>query len=163
MRFFLLLFIAMPVIELWVLIAVGRQIGALATIGLVILTAVFGLALLRQQGLRTLFRGRARLEQGELPAQEMVEGMLLALCGALLLVPGFVTDVMALAALLPVVRRGLAKALLGRGLVAGGRSAFFFHTRRPGDFRRQPTDDSIDAEYWREEEERKSLDRDQHP
>lgn len=162
MRLVLLLFIAMPVIELWVLIAVGRKIGALATIGLVFLMAGLGLALLRLQGINTLFRGCARLNRGELPAQEVVEGMMLAFCGVLLLIPGFVSDAIALVVLLPVIRRYLAKGMLRRGMVQGG-SAFSFHTRGSGGFRTKQPDDSIDAEYWREERDRKSLDDDREP
>lgn len=163
MRFFLLLFIAMPVIELWVLIAVGREIGALATIGLVFLMAALGLALLRVQGIRTLFRGRARLARGELPAREMMEGMMLAFCGVLLIIPGFVTDAIALACLLPGVRHLLLASLLRRGWVASrhGASAFYNPGKRRGNSR--AADDSIDAEYWREDERRKSLDRDRTP
>lgn len=150
----------MPIIELWVLIAVGREIGALATIGLVFLMAALGLALLRLQGIRTLFRGRARLARGELPAREMVEGMMLAFCGVLLIIPGFVTDAIALACLLPGVRHLLVVGLLRRSWVVGRQGASTFYGQSKPRGGRRPGDDSIDAEYWREDEQRKSLDRD---
>ena len=71
MRYLLFLFIAMPVLEMWVLINVGSQIGALATIALVLLTALIGVSLLREQGFETLLRGRQKLQSGELPTGEI--------------------------------------------------------------------------------------------
>ena len=65
MKFLLLLFIVMPIIEMWLLITVGTQIGALATIGLVLFTAVLGAGLLRQQGFATLWRGQQKLQDGQ--------------------------------------------------------------------------------------------------
>lgn len=90
---------------MWVLIKVGGVIGALPTIGLVLLTAVLGLALLRQQGFATLLRARQKMAEGQLPAKEMVEGIFLAVGGALLLTPGFVTDAIGFACLLPGIRQ----------------------------------------------------------
>lgn len=103
-----LLFFLTPIVEMYLLITVGGHIGALATIGLVMLTAVVGLALLRSQGLATLTRGMGRLQRGEVPAQEMAEGLLLAVAGALLITPGFATDGLGFFLLVPV----------GRGLIA---------------------------------------------
>ena len=91
MRLFLLLFITIPIIEMWVLIEVGSEIGALNTIFLVFLTAAIGLALLRQQGMNTLLRVNQQMEQGQLPAGDILEGVMLAVGGALLLTPGFIT------------------------------------------------------------------------
>ncbi|WP_323846981.1 FxsA family protein [Microbulbifer magnicolonia] len=110
MRPLLLLFILMPILEMWLLITVGREIGALPTIGLVLLTAVVGLALLRRQGLSTVMRAQQKMQAGELPAREMVEGIFLAVGGALLLTPGFITDALGFACLIP----GLRQLLLGR-------------------------------------------------
>ena len=125
MRLLLLLFITIPIVEMWVLIEVGARVGALPTIALVFLTALVGVALLRQQGLATLLRFNSRLEQGQLPAVEMFEGLFLALGGALLLTPGFVTDAIGFACLLPPLRRSLIRFLLQRGWLvmagAGGR------------------------------------------
>ena len=89
MRILLVVFFTVPLVEMYVLIKVGEQIGALPTIALVVLTAVIGVALLRQQGLSTLTRGVSRLQSGEVPASERLEGLLLAVGGALLLTPGF--------------------------------------------------------------------------
>jgi len=110
MRPLLLIFIVVPILEMWLLITVGGEIGALPTIGLVLLTAVVGLALLRHQGLSTVLRAQQKMQAGELPAREMVEGIFLAVGGALLLTPGFITDALGFACLIP----GLRQLLLGR-------------------------------------------------
>lgn len=100
----------MPILEMVVLIKVGGVIGALPTIGLVLLTATIGVALLRQQGLSTLARAQNKMREGQLPANEMVEGIFLAVGGALLLTPGFITDAIGFACLIPGIRQLLFKA-----------------------------------------------------
>lgn len=127
MRAFFLLFITVPIIEMWLLIEVGSVIGALSTILLVFLTAAIGLILLRQQGLSTLLRVNQRIEQGQLPASEIIEGVLLAVGGALLLTPGFLTDAIGFACLLPPSRKLMAAGIVKQGLlvsVASARSGF---------------------------------------
>ena len=111
-----LFFLTMPIVEMYLLIQVGGWIGALPTIGLVALTAVVGMTLLRQQGFATLLRGQQRMAEGQLPAQELMEGFALAVGGALLLTPGFVTDAVGFALLLPLTRRMLVGALVRRGV-----------------------------------------------
>lgn len=110
MRPLLLLFIVMPILEMWVLISVGQEIGALPTIGLVFLTAMIGLALLRRQGISTVMRAQQKMQAGEMPAREMAEGIFLAVGGALLLTPGFITDAIGFACLIP----GLRQLILGK-------------------------------------------------
>ncbi len=110
-RWLLLFFIVTPIVEMYLLLTVGGYIGALWTIGLVMLTAVIGVSLLRRQGLSTLLRGQERLAAGQLPADEIAEGLLLAVAGPLLLTPGFVTDGMDFLLLWPAVRRFLAHRL----------------------------------------------------
>lgn len=114
LRLLLLLFIIMPVLEMWVLIKVGGVIGPWPTIGLVLLTAAVGYSLLRQQGFATLMRGQQRMHQGELPASEMLEGLMLAISGALLLTPGFVTDAIGFLGLVSPLRAAVARRFLGR-------------------------------------------------
>lgn len=113
-------FLLVPIIEIWLLITVGSAIGAGLTIVLVVLTAVIGAALVRAQGMATLARAQTLLKQGELPAMELLEGVALLLAGALLLTPGFFTDTVGFALLLPPVRRAIIAALLRRGLIARG-------------------------------------------
>ena len=107
MKYFLPSFIVLPILEMYILIEVGGFIGALNTIGLVLLTALLGLILLRQQGFRTLLNARNKLMQAELPTEELVTGIFLAVGGALLLTPGFVTDFIGFMCLLPFTRRFL--------------------------------------------------------
>jgi UPF0716 protein FxsA len=110
------LFVVVPIVELYLLIKIGAAIGALPTVALVILTAVLGAALLRQQGFATMRRLQASLERGEVPAVEMLEAVALLVGGLLLLTPGFVTDALGLACLLPLTRRAAIRALLTRVL-----------------------------------------------
>ena len=117
MRLFLLLFITVPIVEMWLLIEVSSHIGAYSTIFLVFLTASMGLALLRQQGLSTLLRVNQRMARGELPAGEILEGVMLAVGGALLLTPGFITDAIGFACLLPFSRKLLVALLLKQSKV----------------------------------------------
>tara|TARA_R110002167_G_scaffold135610_1_gene322187 strand:- start:2251 stop:2784 length:534 start_codon:yes stop_codon:yes gene_type:complete len=112
MRFLLLLFVIIPIVEITLLINVGQAIGAWYTIGLVLLSAFIGVNMLRQQGLSTLMRARSRMDSGELPAQEMVEGLVLAVGGALLITPGFVTDFFGFCCLFPVTRKAMVQPLL---------------------------------------------------
>lgn len=123
MRFFLIPFVFLPLLELFILIQVGDEIGAVLTIGLVLGTAAIGLALLRQQGYSTLLRAREKAAQGQVPAEEMLGGVFVALGGLLLLLPGFITDVIGLCCLLPPLRRLFLKGLLSRWLVVGGMSS----------------------------------------
>ena len=110
----LLLFIAAPIVEMWILIQVGGEIGALPTIGLVVLTATIGLSLLKRQGLSTLMSARAKMDQGRIPAGELVSGVMLAVGGALLLTPGFVTDVVGFLLLIPATRRWVLRQIIER-------------------------------------------------
>lgn len=109
--FFLLLF---PLIELAVLIKVGSVIGVGWTLLLLIAGAFLGAALLRVAGLATLWRARERLARGEMPEQEMLEGLLIAVGGALLMLPGFISDVIGLLCLLPFTRSLLLGGLRRR-------------------------------------------------
>ena len=113
----LLLFFLTPIIEMYLLIKVAGYIDAWPTIGLVMLTAVVGVALLKRQGIATLTRGVQRAQQGQMPATEMAEGILLAVAGALLITPGFCTDFVGFALLFPPSRLAIAKSLMQRVLM----------------------------------------------
>lgn len=112
MPLLLLIFIAVPVLEIYLLIKVGGIIGALPTIAIVILTAIIGTWLLRQQGLATLHRYQQNLGQGQIPAMEIIEGMVLLFGGALLLTPGFFTDAIGFLCLIPVTRQAMIRAFM---------------------------------------------------
>ncbi|GAB1079530.1 MAG: FxsA family protein [Shewanella algae] len=104
-----IIFVLIPVVELSVLIRVGEVLGSWNTVALVILTAVVGVSLVRSQGLSTLMSVQKKLAAGEAPGQEIVEGMMLAMAGILLLIPGFVTDLIGLILLTPITRAPLAR------------------------------------------------------
>ena len=125
---------------MYLLIEVGGYIGTLPTIAAVMITAVIGVALLRRQGLATLTRGMSRLQRGELPAREMVEGLLLAVAGALLLTPGFVTDAVGFVLLTPVTRALIAERVLANVKVVEATGDFGVGARPPAQ-----NDDSADS------------------
>jgi len=114
MRVFLFLFLLFPIIELAVLIQVGSAIGVLPTLLLVIGTGVLGSVLLRVAGVATAWRAREKLARGEMPEQEMLEGLLIAVGGGLLLLPGFISDIFGVLCLIPFTRRLLIGRLLKR-------------------------------------------------
>lgn len=105
LKILIVLFIAIPVIEIYLLIQVGSVIGAIPTILMIIGTAVLGAALLRMQGISTFQRVQSAMQRGEIPAIEMLEGLILLISGALLLTPGFFTDAIGFIALVPPLRR----------------------------------------------------------
>lgn len=104
MKYLLTTFILLPILEMYVLIKVGGNIGAFSTIILVVTTALIGVFLLRIQGFMTIFNIRNKLNNAELPTQEIFTGIFLALGGFLLLIPGFVTDILGFLCLLPFTR-----------------------------------------------------------
>lgn len=111
-RLFFLLFLIVPLLELYLLIQVGSYFGAVATIGLCLFTAALGAALLRQQGLATLARVQLKLQQGEMPASDVIGGLILLFSGILLLTPGLFTDIIGFICLLPQFRNHVANGML---------------------------------------------------
>ncbi|GAA0788230.1 FxsA family protein [Marinobacterium sediminicola] len=155
MRFLFLLFIIIPIVEITILIQVGQAIGAWYTVGLVLLSAFIGVNMLRHQSLSTLARAQQRMNDGEMPGQEMVEGIVLAVGGALLVTPGFVTDVIGFSCLIPGIRRRVVKALLSRFTVIAASHTTQTHFQQ--DYHSEPHADQvpprdgdvIDGEYTR--------------
>ncbi len=133
MRSLIVALILIPLLELWLLIEVGSLIGGLTTVALVVLTAVVGLVLIRRQGLGALNRADLRMQQGEVPAVEMLEGLVLALAGIMLLVPGFATDIVGFACLVPPLRRALLTRWLRRVQVRAS-----YYGQPPGGQRQPP-------------------------
>lgn len=109
---FLLIFILVPLLELVVLFKVGAQIGILWTLLLILATAVVGVTLLRQQGMEVLMRAGQKMHEGSLPAKELAEGFMLAVAGAMLLTPGFLTDALGFSLLVPAVRAALVGSVV---------------------------------------------------
>lgn len=118
---FLLIFVGAPLIELYLLIEVGSEIGALPTILLSIFTAVLGGTLVRTQGFAVLFRAQSQMANREVPAIELMEGAMLLLVGLALLLPGFITDAVGFLLLIPPLRRWLiVRWLKHRGTLQPG-------------------------------------------
>ena len=99
-----LAFTIIPVSEIYILIAIGGQIGILPSIGLVISTGIVGASLARSQGLQTLGRIRDSFQQGVVPGEELLNALLIAIAGIVLLTPGFLTDAAGLFLLIPATR-----------------------------------------------------------
>jgi UPF0716 protein FxsA len=146
-RYFFFLFLLLPVLEIIVLIQIGDEIGALPTVGWLICSALLGLALMRRQSYSTLLQARQKLEQGQVPALEMVEGLIIAFGGLLLIIPGFITDVMALFCLLPPLRRAIGKVWLKGVVIVGGATSSHYQTR---------SHDVIEGEFERDSSEKPS-------
>ena len=108
-RILLILFLTVPLVEIAILIKIGKVIGAGYTIALVIGTAILGAALLRTQGISTLAKVQTNINRGQLPATELIEGLILLISGVLLLTPGFFTDMLGFLALVPILRLRLAQ------------------------------------------------------
>ncbi|MEM7400477.1 MAG: FxsA family protein [Pseudomonadota bacterium] len=110
----MILFLVVPIIEIYLLIEVGGMIGVLPTIALVVLTAVIGASLLKSQGSETYLRFNQALSEGRMPANEILEGVALLIGGALLLTPGFFTDAIGFICLLPFTRRPVVKLIINK-------------------------------------------------
>jgi UPF0716 protein FxsA len=131
----LLLFIAIPIAELWLIIEIGGAIGILPTLALLIVDSLVGAALARSQSRAAWERFNLALAEGRVPGKEAFDGAMIILGGALLLTPGFLTDVFGLVLLIPPTR-ALIRGFLGRTLAKRGAVAFrvasFGSARRPG-------------------------------
>ncbi|EOW9286860.1 FxsA family protein [Vibrio cholerae] len=153
----LFLFIAVPVIEIALFIQVGGVLGVWPTIALVLLTVIVGASLVRSQGLQTLLTVQQRLAQGQLPAQQILEGVMLAVAGVLLLTPGFFTDILGMLVLLPAPRAYFAKQLMSRVVVGNiHASGAGFEQPNPFHDRANPNGTTYEGEFERKD------DQDQH-
>lgn len=110
----LTLFIVLPLLELAVLIQVGKWIGLFWTLALVVATGFLGAGLARRQGLRTWLAIQSELRQGQVPAGALVDGLLILIGGIVLLTPGILTDLAGFALLLPTTRNSLKRGLRRR-------------------------------------------------
>ena len=148
----LVLFIAVPVVELALLIEIGQRVGTVGTIGLIMGTGIVGASLARQQGISTLARLRADLDAGRWPAEPIVDGVLILVAAAVLVTPGVLTDLVGFLCLVPACRRLLRRYLHQRfeGTIQRGgggvRGAFVSasepsrHSRMKNVTPRRPTD-----------------------
>ncbi|MEX0582282.1 MAG: FxsA family protein [Sneathiella sp.] len=137
---FLAALIGIPLIEIFVFIEVGSEIGALNTVVITVVTAIIGVFLIRIQGIGVLMRARATLDRQETPVNEIFEGIFLALAGMFLIIPGFVTDTIGFLLLIPPLRRSLA------AYMARNSSFVAANVRHPGG-RASRDSTVIDGEY----------------
>lgn len=140
----LLIFILIPIIEIAFFIQVGGVLGLWPTLAIVILTAFIGTTMLRTQGLSTMARLQSTMQTGENPVDPMVHGALILVSGVLLLTPGFFTDGIGFALLIPQIRAALIKWGAAKMLSGGN-----FVVMNQGQLQQQkPTDSDIyDADY----------------
>lgn len=134
------IFLIVPILEVYLLIQVGAVIGAPWTVLLVVLTAVIGIRLLKFQGLSTLMRAQRKMQAGQTPAVEMLEGVGLILAGAFLLTPGFFTDALGFLLLFPPARIWIVAKVVSKMMISGrifgpegSPGAGFGHGSRDGD------------------------------
>jgi UPF0716 protein FxsA len=110
----LLLFIALPALELALLIEIGSRIGTAPTIGLIVVTGIVGASMARQQGLRVIGTVQQELGEGRLPAASLLDGLMILVASALLVTPGILTDVFGFLCLVPAFRAVARRAMLSR-------------------------------------------------
>jgi len=135
----LLLFTLVPLIELSLLIEIGKRINVWPTIGLVIVTGIIGAALAKHEGLRTFHHIQADLNAGHLPTDRLIDALLILGAGVLLVTPGIITDGIGFSLLLPPVRKLIRNHFKKR-------FSSKFVIMHPGNFHRPPDDDLIDVE-----------------
>lgn len=128
-RILLILFILVPIIEIAAFIQVGEQIGLSWTLLVVILTAIVGVNLLKQQGFKAWQQIQLSLAQGQIPAVELAAGAQLLFAGGLLLTPGFVTDIIGFLLMVPQIRLHLAQLLIAQGMFKAKHSHGFYHSQ----------------------------------
>ena len=112
MNSFFLLFIGLPALELFLMIEIGGRIGALNTIGLIFLTAIIGIYFAKIQSIQTLKSGMINIYQNKLPVYELLSGASIAIAALLLIIPGFLTDLIGFFLLIPFTRKIIFKTIL---------------------------------------------------
>lgn len=152
-HYLLLLFIVVPVVELSLLLSISGVVGAVRTFVIIIITGIIGAHLAKQQGIKTLNTIKSSLNQGHLPGTEVVDGFIILIAGAVLLTPGFLTDVIGFLLLLPSGRNVFKAWLIKRftkflqsGRVKPTFRGYRFETKSRHESDESPDDDVIDVE-----------------
>lgn len=147
-----LVFTSVSLLEIYVLVKVGGFLGAWPTVCLVILTALVGSALVRSQGFQLVRQLQSRMAAGEMPGQQLIEGILLIISGVLLVTPGFVTDFCGLLLLQPALRAKIARSAMANATFTSNVHMGGFSQ---GGFSRGANDDDIiEGEFERKEDKR---------
>ena len=144
------IFVVMTLLEIYVLVTVGQAIGGLSTVLLVILTALIGSTLLRQQGWSTMAKAQQSIAEGKTPALEMLEGVVILVSGVLLLTPGFITDGLGLLGLMPWSRRYFINHILEKNAerVFSQRNSVFINRTKSSESKTANKDEPIEGEFW---------------
>lgn len=156
-RFLFLLFIIVPIIEIALLIQVSDIIGGFATIALVIVTAIIGAKMVKQQGMGALQNVQTQMAQGQMPAKELFTGICVIIAGVLLLTPGIVTDIFGLMLLTPAIRNKLAAGIAAKATVKmsanmhQGSSSFSHSQRTMHNEQSENSPNTIDGEFKRKD------------
>ena len=157
-RALFLLFIIVPIIEIALLIQLSEVIGGVATIALIIVTAILGAKLVKQQGVGAMREAQVQMAQGQMPAKQMFTGICVIIAGVLLLTPGIVTDVFGFLLLTPAVRNKMAATFasqaqvrLSQGMGQSTFSAEFHSHQQHQHSERREEHTTIEGEYERKE------------
>lgn len=145
------IFVVMTLLEIYVLVSVGESIGGFLTILLVVITALIGSALLKQQGWSTMAKAQNAMANGQTPAFEMLEGVVILVSGVLLLTPGFITDSIGLLGLMPFSRAYFIDRILKKNAqqIFTKNSATFTHTTQSSkDQPNNPKNKTLEGEFW---------------
>jgi UPF0716 protein FxsA len=139
----------MTLLEIYVIVSVGESIGGFSTILLVIITALIGSMLLKQQGWSTMAKAQNAMANGQTPAFEMLEGVVILISGVLLLTPGFITDTVGLLGLMPFSRAYFINKILSKNadkMFTQQNSAFMYKSKSVD--KKDNKNNTIDGEFW---------------
>ena len=144
------IFVVVTLAEIYVLVSVGQAIGGLSTVLLVIVTALIGSTLLKQQGWSILAKAQQGLAEGRSPAIEILEGVVILVSGILLLTPGFLTDGLGLLGLMPWSRSYFINHFLEKNAerVFSQRNSVFINRTKKSEPKTVNKDETIEGEFW---------------
>jgi len=144
------LFVIITLLEIYVLVSVGDSIGAPSTVLLVIITALIGSTLLKQQGWSTMAKAQNAMANGQTPAFEMMEGVVILVSGVLLLTPGFLTDILGLLGLMPWSRTYFIDQFLSKNAskVFSQNNSAFIHKTDSSEDKKPKKNGTIEGEFW---------------
>jgi UPF0716 protein FxsA len=155
-----LIFVAVPLLELALLIKVGQSIGFWSTMGIIVVTAALGVAVMQAHGIKAMQRAQASLAEGKTPVSSVVDGTFVLFAGLLLISPGLITDLLGLLLLIPPVRRVVGNWSIGKLLASGKIHTWSTHTETrssgstsrttetPERFETHPSSESAEPKRW---------------
>ncbi len=145
------LFVTMTLLEIYVLVSVGESIGGFSTVVLVVITALIGSILLKQQGWSTMAKAQKAMENDQTPAFEMMEGVVILISGVLLLTPGFITDIIGLLGLMPFSRAYFIDKVFEKNaqqIFSRSNTVFIHKTQDSQHPKQDKKNNTIEGEFW---------------